>query len=386
MKNSSLASLLSLTLLMTAGCGDENGTTPDTEELPWETKWTTVVDQLPFPLDGDGKIGTISVGRRESDGNYANRGNIEVLFDLDQPVITIEMKIYDFSDDVTFNGDASMDPPVEGTKARMSLWAYVGGTPGTPDSKDPADDCTKDTWKSGCAIGVYYDGKAQPVRAGADLRVHLPKAYRGKLTVETEDNLAETTFPRLGNITIDGLCSSADVTLSSGTANIKMCRDLQVAPTCPDAQIQMCETFKDENGDPAAWSSACPCSPDLYGQVKITSRKPFPANITVDVPTTTWMNVTASNDSPDKPNDCKPSLESCTAAANCTPVQNNEYSVSGEFNYPSPAAAMGAGFNLTVLSAGCAPVKYFDKASDWSVDAEPKEEDHGYVKVCTGCL
>ena len=385
MKNSSLASLLSLTLLMTAGCGNENGTTPDTEELPWETKWTTVVDQLPFPLDGDGKISTIAIGRPESDGNYANRGNIEVLFDQDQPVITVEMKIYDFSDDATFNGDDSIDPPVQGTKERMSLWAFVGGV-GTPGSKDAADDCTKDTWKSGCTVGVYYDGKAQPVRAGADLRVHLPKAYRGKLTVETEDNLGETTYPRLGNITIDGLCSSADVTLQSGTAKVKMCRELEVAPTCPDAQIKMCETFKDENGDPAAWSSACPCSPDLYGQVKIISRKPFPANITVDIPTTTWMNVTASNDSPDKPNDCKPTLESCTAAANCTPVQNNDYTISGEFNYPSPAAAMGAGFNLTVLSAGCAPIKFFDKASDWSVDAEPDVEDHGFVKVCTGCL
>ena len=386
MKNSSLASLLSLTLLMTAGCGDENGTTPDTEELPWETKWTTVVDQLPFPLDGDGKISTISVGRRESDGNYANRGNVEVLFDLDQPVITIEMKIYDFSDDVTFNGDASMDPPVEGTKERMSLWAYVGGTPGTPDSKDPADDCTKDTWKSGCAVGVYYDGKAQPVRAGADLRVHLPKAYRGRLNVETEDNTIEASYPRLGNITIDGLCGSSDVTLSAGTANIKMCRDLQVGPTCSAAQIENCETFKDDMGEDAAWSAACMCPPDLYGQVKVTSRKPYSANITVDIPTTTWLNVTASNESPDKPNDCKPVLESCVGDGVCTPVQNNEYSVSGEFNYPSEAAARGAGFNLTVTSAECGPVKFFESPDDWSAEAEPEEAAHGFIKVCTDCL
>lgn len=385
MKNSPLASLLSLTLLMTAGCGGDDNTTPSGDELPWETKWTTVVDQLPFPLDGDGKISALTVGRRESDSNYANRGNIEVLFDQDQPVITIEMKIYDFSDDVTFNGDASMDPPVEGTKERMSLWAFVGGV-GTPGSKDPEDDCTKDTWKSGCTVGVYYDGKAQPVRAGADLRVHIPKAYRGDLNVETEDNTGEATYPRLGNITVDGLCSSANVTLSSGTAKVKMCRELEVAPTCPAASIAMCETFKDENGDPAAWASACPCSPDLYGQVKIVARPGFAGNITVDIPTTTWMNVTARNDEPNKPNDCKPSLESCTAAANCTPMQDNDYVISGEFNYPSPAAASGAGFNLSVSSALCAPINFFEKASDWAVDAEPEQELHGFVKVCTGCL
>jgi len=390
MKNLSLASFLGLTLLMTAGCNDggKGDDGPINEgALPQETEWTTVVNNLPFPLDGDGQIYGITIGRRESDGNFANRGNIEVFLDQDQPVIKIEMKIYDFSDDITFNGDATMDPPVEGTKERMSLWAYVSsGTPKKPADQKPEDDCTKDTWKSGCAVAVYYDGLAQPVRAGADLRVHLPKAYRGKLTVETEDNLSEATYPRPGNITIDGLCSSSDVTLSSGTAKVKMCRDLQVGPTCSAAQIMNCETFKDEMGNDAAWSSTCMCGPDLYGQVKVTSRKPYAANITVDMPNTTWMNVTASNDSPDKPNNCKPTLENCTGDGVCTPVQNSDYSISGEFNYPSPAAAMGAGFNLTVLSSGCGPVKYFDAADDWSVDAEPKEEEHGHVKVCTGCL
>lgn len=387
MKNISLASLLGLSLLMTAGCnngtGDE-GTTPE-EGQPWETKWTAVVDNLPFPLDGDGKIGSITIGRRVSNDNFANRGNIDVLFDLDQPVITIEMKIYDFSDDVTFNGSEELG--VQGTKERMSLWAFTGGgTPTPPKDQKPENDCTKDTWKTGCYITTYYDGKAQPLRAGVDLRVHLPKSYRGKLTVETEDNLNEPTYPRLSNITVDGLCSSSDVTLSSGTAKVKMCRDLEVGPLCTAAQIMNCETFKDEMGNDAAWSSACMCGPDSYGQVKVTSRKPYAANITVDIPTTTWMNVTASNDSPDKPNACKPVLESCAGDDVCMPVQNNEYSVSGEFNYPSPAAAQGAGFNVTVLSAGCGPVKYVETPDEWAADGEPKSEEHGHVKVCTGCL
>ena len=391
MKNPSLASFLGLTLLMTAGCPKDDG--PGSEDgdvgLPWETKWTTVVNNLPFPLEGDAKVNSLTVGRRESSGNYANRGNIEVLFDLDQPVITVEMKIYDFSDDLTFNGDPDLpttDPASRGTKERMSLWAFVGA-PAIPKDVDPLDDCTKDTWKSGCTIGTYYDGLVQPLRSGADLRVHLPKAYRGKLTVETEDNTNETTYPRLGNITVDGLCGSSDITLSQGTANVKMCRDLEVAPTCAAASIMACETFKDPvTMEDAAWSSACPCGPDSYGQIKIQSRKPYAANITVDVPSNTWLNVTASNDSPDKPNDCKPTLDACTAAANCTPAPNSEYSISGEFNYPSPAAAMGAGFNLTVLSAGCGPVKYFETAEDWSVDGTPEDEEHGHVKVCTDCL
>jgi len=390
MKKLPLASFLGLTLLMTAtacngkGDGDDDG--DDGSEKPWETKWATVVDQLPFPLTGDGKINSLTVGRREYNGNFANRGNIEVLFDQDQPVITVEMKVYDFSDNITFNGDPN-DSTVKGTKDRMSLWAFVSsGNPGKPSGLKPEDNCTVGTWKSGCAIAVYYDGLVQPLRAGADLRVHLPKGYRGKLNVETEDNLNETDYPRVGNITVDGLCGSSDVTLSSGTAKIKMCRDLQVAPTCPAAQIMQCETFKDDEGNNAAWASTCPCPPDIYGQVKVQSRKPYAANITVDMPTTMWMNVTASNDSPDKPHACKPTLESCTGDSVCTPVQNSEYSVSGEFNYPSPAAAMGAGFNLTVLAAGCGPVKFFEGAESWTPEAAPKEEEHGHVKVCSGCL
>ncbi len=393
MKNLPLASLLGLTLLMTASCSDGKGDSAEDDagggEQPWETKWETVVNNLPFPLEGAGKVASITVGRRETEGNYANRGNIEVIFDLDQPVITIEMKIYDFTDDPAFNGDPSLpatDPASKGTKERMSLWAFIG-TPAIPEDIDPLDDCTKDTWKSGCTIGTYYDGLVQPLRSGADLRVHLPKAYRGKLNVETEDNLNETSYPRLGNITVDGVCGSADIQLSQGTANVKMCRDLEVAPTCPADSIATCETFKDPvTMEDAAWASTCPCGPELYGQVKVTSRKPYAANITVDVPSKTWLNVTASNDSPDKPNECKPTLDACTTAAGCTPVVNSEYSISGEFNYPSPAAAMGAGFNLTVLSAGCGPVKYFEAADDWSADAMPKDEEHGHVKVCTDCL
>jgi len=392
MKNLSLASFLGLTLLLTASCnGDKNGDEGpdiDGDAVPWETKWTTVVDNLPFPLADEGKINTITIGRREYSGNFANRGNIEVLFDQDQAVISIEMKVYDFSDDLAFNGDPNAtDTTVKGTKDRMSLWAYVGSSnPKQPDEMKPEDDCTVDTWKSGCAVNVYYDGQAQPLRAGADLRVHLPKAYRGKLNVETEDNNNESTYPRLGNITIDGLCSNADVTLSDGTATVKMCRDLEVAPACTAAQIETCETFKDDMGENAAWSSACGCGPDQYGQVKVTSRKPFAANITVDIPTTTWLNVTASNDSPDKPNECKPVLDNCLDDGVCTKLQNSDYSVSGEFNYPSPAAAQGAGFNLTVVSEGCGPVSYFASPDDWAADAEPKVEEHGHVKVCTGCL
>jgi hypothetical protein len=167
----------------------------------------------------------------------------------------------------------------------MSLWAYVSsGNPSAPSKMKPEDDCTVGTWKSGCAVTVYYDGQTQPVRAGADIRVHLPKAYRGELNVTTEDNNGEPSFPRVGNITIDGICSSGNITMAQGTTKVKMCRELTPAPRCSAEDIEACENYKDEMGNDAAWSNQCPCPAENFGQLKIEAVKPWAGDIIVDIP------------------------------------------------------------------------------------------------------
>jgi hypothetical protein len=393
MKNSSLAPIfgltLGLTLLAAAGCnkggsGEESGL--NTDAHPQETEWKTMVDKLPFPLSGDGAVTSISVGGSEYNGNYANRGDVEVFFDQDAEVITVEMRFYDFSDDVTAQGDET----VEGTFERMQLWAFVGtGNPSPPDSQSAEDNCSVGTWKDGCTILSYYKGQTQPVRSGADIRVHLPKKYRGELNVETEDNQGEPDFPRVGNVTVDGLCGSGTIQIAQGTANVKMCRELTPAPTCSAEAIKECENFKDENGKNAAWSNLCTACPAAqFGQLRIEAVKPWAGNITVDIPTTTWLNANLANEETDKPHDCKPRLEACTNDV-CKLAEGDGYSVAGEFNYPSPAAASGAGYNLTVKSAGCNPVEYFENEDAWDPDptlAKPKTELHGIINVCTGCL
>ncbi|MBK7825174.1 hypothetical protein [Nannocystis sp.] len=392
MKNPSLALSLGLTLglsLFTAGCGD-NGSSDDSsvEKHPQETKWKKVVDNLPFPLSGDGQIYSISVGRLDYNNNFANRGDVEVFLDQDAEVISVEMQYYDFSDDITTLGDEAQG--VVGTFDRMSLWAFVNsGNPAKPDSMPPEDNCTVDTWKSGCTIYVYYDGQSQPARAGAHIRVHLPKAYRGELNITTEDNVAESTFPRVGNITVDGICGSGSIYLAQGNANIKMCRELTPAPACSAEQIKGCEDFVDpDTMMPAAWSNLCPCPAENFGQLKIEALKPWAGNITVDIPTTTWLNANLANEETDKPHECKPELPAC-AGKICSPVSADDYTISGEFNYPSKAAASGAGFNLTVKSAGCNPVTYFKSADDWSeveADSKPTTETRGHITVCSGCI
>ena len=140
--------------------------------------------------------------------------------------------------------------------------------------------------------------------------------------------------------------------------------------------------------EPAAWSNLCPCPAENFGQLKIEATKPWAGNITVDIPTTTWLNANLANEETDKPHECKPDLSACTGKI-CEPVSFDDYTISGEFNYPSKAAASGAGFNLTVKSAGCNPVSFFDDAKDWNVDpalSKEKTETHGHITVCNGCL
>lgn len=396
MKNLPLASLLGLTLLAGAGCGDD---TPGSEggdgsSGPQETKWTTVLNQLPFSVTGDKPVNSLTIGRTDYNGNFANRGDVEVYFDQDAEVITIEMRFYDFSDDITAQGDpdATDEDARRGTLGRMELWAYsAGGSPKPPMNMKPEDDCTKGAWRSGCQIYTYYEGKAQPVRVGADIRVHLPKSYRGTLDIVTEDNVSEPSFPRLGNITVDGMCSSGDFRLEQGEAKVKLCRELTPAPKCAPADIKACEDFVDEMGMPAPWSTMCTqCPADNFGLLKIEAVKPWAGNITVDIPKTTWLNANLANEETDKPHDCKPVLDNCTPdVCKITSDDGSGYSTSGEFNYPGTSAASGAGFNLTVKSAGCNPVSFFPDAKSWSSDpamSKVKIEEHGHIKVCTDCL
>jgi hypothetical protein len=354
---------------------------------PQSTPWQVVVDALPFPL---ADIHRVQFGRKEFNGNFANRGDIEVLFDQDAEVITVEMRKYDFSDALTAFGDEAMG--IVGTLERISPWAYNEGadSPQHPSAMNPAADCLVDTWKDDCALYVHYDGQSQPIRSGADLRVHLPKAYRGELHVQTEDNESEATFPRRGDITITGdgdagWCGSGTVKLSAGVAEVRLCRDLTPAPTCSDAEILDCETFQ-VDGVPAAWHPDCMCKATQFGQLRVESLKPWAADITVDMPGTTWLNATLANQSMNIPHDCKPALTNCTDDS-CVLKDDGEFSKAAEFNYPSDAAPSGAGFNLAVLSAGCAEVEFFaDEYAPWDPNTPPLVQERGHVTVCTDCL
>ncbi len=347
------------------------------EVRPRETQWRTVVDGLAFP-EG---VSRLQIGGEEFNGNFANRGDVEVRFDQDAPVITIEVRVFDFNDLAGFEGD-EQNP---GTVDRLSLWAYaVGGNPAPPNKMAASDDCTQEVWKDGCQVRVYYDGQSMPVRAGADLRVHLPRSYRGELDVITEDNLSEIDYPRLGDVIVDGLCGGGLVSFAQGTAEVKLCEALTPAPGCAAEDVAACESFVGEMGEDAAWSPLCPCSPELYGQLKVESRAPWAGDITIDMPLDTWVNVHAANEETDKPHACSPSIENC-AGEGCV-LTSDTFASSAEYNYPSPAAPAGAGYSVTAVASGCGPVEFYAAPADWSEDSEPETAEHGHVRVCSDCL
>lgn len=343
------------------------GTIPPDEAGPREGPWEVIVDALPFPI---ADIHRLNVGRKEFNENFANRGVVEVLFDHDEETITIETREYVF-------GDAAA---AANAFDHLSLWAFV--LEGDPThNPDPADDCTKDVWKDNCAIYARYDGKSQPARTGMDLRVHLPRGWRGWMVVETEDNLAEESWPRRGDVRIVDLCSNAEVFLEAGHAAVRMCRELSPAPTCPPDQIADCEVFPDGTGS-EAWSPECACGIDQFGLLSVHSPQPWAANIIVDVPDDTWLNAVLSNHTPTQPHDCQPQIDNCEAPA-CALDDADENSLQAVFNHPSPAAFSGAGFHVLASVGDCTLVPF---AEPGAPDQPPQEELRGFVRMCTDCL
>ena len=383
-----LASTLVVALLSTlaVACNGGNGTsatdTGDADEKPFQGEWEMVVN-APFPL---ADIGNVTIGRKEYMENFANRGDIEVYFDLPTETITIEMRRYAFQLDQAEADD---------TFSRIQPWAFVSsGSPKKPSEMDPADDCTV-AWQEGCAFYVYYDGQSQPARTGADIRVHLPAAYRERMILETEDNTVEALYPLRGDVRIRDLCGSANIQLRSGVAEVHLCRDLSPAPTCSADAVAACESWTIDDGQggqvPAPWDPTCPCA--SFGALKIEAVEPYAGTITVDLPASVWAYASLDN------RDLEQSVdgEHCTAAVDlpgcggaCAITQSpaTPWKLLADLNFPGPSATLGAGYAVNVISNGCGPVPYVDGPEDYDPDADApaKEEKRGDLLLCDGCL
>lgn len=370
------------------GCPSESD--GEAERLPYRDAWRVGAD-VEFPHigdDGSVQIFDITFGGRESNDNFANRGDVTVNFDGPEDRILVEIR--------RFTQTASEETALEDF-ADLSLWAFTSSL-GRPEDQAAEDDCANSGWQNGCSVRVYYDGLSQLQRAGADLRVTLPPSYRRKITVVTEDNVADDDYFNRGNVCISNLFASADVETQSGNVWVGLAPEASPAPRCTTAQIDACEnwTVTDDDGNetPAPWAPECDCiavGGGEFGRVAIENRDDSSSNITVDIPEGLWASIRGENQGEGQSS----TGEFCESTVTVPNVEfeatGNDFAwqVAATSNYPGEPAIRGAGFSIQAISNQCSPVANTNSPDEFvglgNGDMQDSTE-RGNIEICSGCI
>lgn len=379
---------LALTTVGMTGCTEPPNTGSDRSpfRIPWEM--ATEQDFIHVGEDGVAQIFTLTLGGRESNDNFANRGDVIVNFDGPANRILIEMRKFTFSPNEE-SANADFDA--------LSLWAFTSSL-GRPQDQDGEDDCVNSGWQNDCEVRVYYDGLSQLRRSGADLRVTLPADYRQRINVITQDNTEDEDYLNRGNVCISNLFASADIETESGNVWVSLAPDTYPAPKCSPAQIEACETWtvEDDMGNEVAapWAPECDCiavGGGEFGLLSIDNRDDSSSNITVDVPANLWTSVNAQNkgDSQEASGDhCVANVTVPNATADDT---GNDFPWQAKFNanYPGEPAIMGAGFTVQASSNACGPVAATESPGDFvglGLGDTQESSQRGNIEICSDCI
>jgi hypothetical protein len=389
----SLAGTLALAGSVALGggaCSSEGA--EETQTIPYRQDWTleALVDFPYLDAEGAAQITELTVGGRVDEDNFASRGDVIVEFSDELntggtnngPRIRVELRRFTFA---TSESDAQLDFD------RLQLWAFTGTVEPTPD-KDAEDSCVASAWQNDCEIRVWYDGLTQPARLGADIRVTLPSIYRHELNISTEDALGEGAWLNRGNVCVDNLNGTADITLGSGEAFVRLADATTPVPVCPQAQVDACVNFTDPvTMEPAAWAAECPCIANFgLGRVQGKSLGSAAANMTVQVPANLWSSFFLRNTGDNVGDEPEP----CTAIVDDRPnlvpePTDNTWTARAESNRPSARAPAFSGFFIDLESLNCAPVRYSEDPEDFVPGAlaeEQASEQRGNLRACTDCL
>lgn len=353
--------------------------------IPFRDGWVTELDGIPFPHladDGTALITTLTIGGEGDGENFYNRGDIIVEYDAShnggpgQPgQITVELRRFTGASDEGAAGD-DFDA--------LNLWAYADPSPQKPSDSDASLDCSE-TWQEGCHIRIWYDGIDQPIRSGADIRVTLPADYTQPITVVTEDNDQDSNYLNRGNVCIRDLAGSADVTIGNGLAFASLASDIAPAPTCSPSQIEACETYEDDEGNPAPWDPACGC--DTFGTLNVSTRGSAAADMEVDIPATLWSSLFGQNQDTARRTDCTADADVANATDLVPP--SGPWEFNKETNRPGDSAPEGAGYAVNLTAAACAPVSFTENPGDFiGEDADPDDQEserRGNLTVCNDC-
>jgi hypothetical protein len=348
---------------------------------PFVDDWELVAEG---PADA---LGFLSIGDRVTMDNFANRGDVEVIFDPAATTVKIEMQRFTI---------ASSQEAAEGQFERMQYWGYNSSNAAQMDPTNP-DDMALICFtgeNDACYVRAYYDGQIQPQRDGANFRVTIPAGWDGDLEITTEDNIFEgtETYPDRSDVSVMGLSGTLLVDLDSGNVEVKLDPAIDHYAGCGNNDA--CEM-----GDPDAmvdpFDPACGCTDPTF--VTIENGTGQASNVTVDVPLVSavtgdprWYNIKLENEGSFSGSDdfvCTATIDCTAFGAGCIVDPNfpEAYKEWAEVNYPGGTAVPGTGIQINGTSKDCANITYLEDPLDYELEMFP-EEQRGNLTVCSGCL
>lgn len=399
MRNSALTFLASLMAMPLVACtGGDVGGTPD--RGPFRDDWRTEADVDFIHTEAVAgeivtQIAELTIGGRESNDNYANRGDVIVNFDGPANKILVEFR--------RFTTNTSRAAAEEDFEA-IQLWAFNTSvsSPSPPDTMremNPESDCVAGGWLNSCGVRLYYEGLTQLQRSGADIRVTLPSDYRRTVNIITEDADRDGDYLNRGNVCVDGTNGTVDVEMQSGEAFVIVSEEATPAPICgappnsksmPSDAVASCNTATLDDGTNAAWATdLCGCAmTGEYGVVKVESEDSASTDINIDVPAGLWAAVTVENLG-ETPDDCSGRIDIPGLILDESVGNEGDWEAKGTANLPSEEVTPGAGYNIQARSGQCGPVQATENPEDFvgvNNGADQETTDRGNIVVANDHL
>lgn len=173
---------------------------------PFRSAWC---QELDLPLEVD-VLQQLVIGGDPVEGNFVNRGDIEVDFTGSPGRIVVETRRFTSAEDAEHAAS---------NFSYLALYTNPGDV--VPPHQSETEPCTE-VWRDGCKLRAYYDGLQQPTRDGMDIRVTLPPGSVEELIVTTTDSAVDEAYPNRGDVTIRGLEGSAQVLTGSGRTRVDL--------------------------------------------------------------------------------------------------------------------------------------------------------------------
>ncbi|MFV8750594.1 purine-nucleoside phosphorylase [Nannocystaceae bacterium ST9] len=336
----------------------------------------------------EGNVSTLkflSIGDRLTYDNFANRGDIEVIYDSNANGITVEMQRF-----VT----AWDQEQAAAELSNLQYWGYNSAEARILDPVENADLLCFTPGNDFCYIRMYSDSASQSIYTGANFRITLPAGWDGDLEIVTSDNVevGARYYPDRSDVDVTGLSGSLRVDLDSGNVNVSVDSNVDHFSGC--ASNDICEMGEPDAMPPVApFDPSCGCTQPTT--IVVNNATGQSSNITIDVPTNSkvsgagrWYNILLENwAGPDSICsaiiDCEAFGEGCLIDSEFSNTNNIE---KAEINYPGLPATTGAGIQIQAHSDSCADVEYLENPEDYDSDEDFPSEQRGNLRLCSGCL